>query len=232
MPSRYAPLLQYLHRLASPRVASTAPDAELLHRFVRQHDEAAFAALVTRHGPLVLRVCGQVLQDAQAAEDCLQAVFLVLARRAGSLRRPEALAGWLHGVALRVACKARVAARRVPGMPSHLPEPLDPRPGPLDALTARELLEVLHEEVARLPERYRLPLILCHLEGRTVEEAASQLGWTPGSVKGRLERGRKRLHARLVRRGVGTSGGPAGLGGGQKGGAGGGGAGGRGGRVG
>src|ERR687887_100227 len=172
MPSRYAPLLQYLHRLASPRVASTAPDAALLHRFVRQHDEAAFAALVARHGPLVLRVCGQVLQDAHAAEDCLQAVFLVLARRAASLRRPEALAGWLHGVALRVACKARVAARRVPGMPSHLPEPLDPHPGPLDALTVRELLEVLHEEVARLPERYRLPVVLCCLEGRTAEEAA------------------------------------------------------------
>ena len=96
MPARYAPLLQYLHRLASPRVASTAPDAELLHRFARQHDEAAFAALVARHGPMVLAVCRRVLQT-QDADDAFQATFLVLMRKAATLRQPELLANWLYG---------------------------------------------------------------------------------------------------------------------------------------
>jgi RNA polymerase sigma factor (sigma-70 family) len=195
-----------LRRLAGPPAAEPAPDADLLTRFVRYHDETAFAALVARHGPMVLAVCTHVLRDRHAAEDCVQATFLVLARRAASLRRPHALAAWLHGVALRVAWKARAETRRRPAeVQADPPERPDPHPDPLDVLSARELLALADEEIAQLPEAYRLAVLLCGREGRTLEEAARLLGWTPGSVRGRLVRGRRRLHARLVRRGLSLS---------------------------
>jgi RNA polymerase sigma factor (sigma-70 family) len=175
-------------------------DAVLIERFARLGDEAAFAALVDRHGPMVLRVCRRVLGDAHTAEDAAQAAFLVLARKAGCLRRPEALVGWLYGVAYRVALKAR--ARR-PSQPGPLPPTLPAHhAGPLDELSAREWLALIDAEVQRLPETQRLVVVLCCLEGHTQEEAAQQLGWAPGAVKGRLERGRKRLHERLARRGL------------------------------
>ena len=176
-----------------------AADADLLGRFVARRDESAFAALVSRHGPMVLRVCRRVLADAHAAEDAFQATFLVLAQRAGSLRQPEALAGWLHGVARRVALKAR-PSHPLPG--TLTPNSADARPDPLAEVSAREVLAVLDEEVARLPRVYRLPVLLCCLEGLSQEEAARRLGWTAGSVRGRLERGRKCLHGRLARRGL------------------------------
>src|SRR5262249_21232784 len=110
------------------------------------------------------------------------------------------LAAWLYGVARRVANKARVRARRHGPLP--VPLPADPRADPLAEMSARELLAILDEEIERLPEAYRLPVVLCCLEGLSQEEAAHRLGWTPGSVKGRLERGRVRLHARLARRGL------------------------------
>jgi RNA polymerase sigma factor (sigma-70 family) len=204
--SHPATLLHHIHRLAEPPTEGPVPDADLLARFVRDRDEAAFAALFARHAALVLRVCRHVLGNTEEAEDCAQAAFLVLARRAGSLRRPAALAGWLHGVALRVALKARTAARRRP--PTVLlpvEEVVDHHADPLDTLTARELLLLVEAEIARLPEAYRLPVVLCDHEGRTVQEAARLLGWTAGSVRGRLARGRSRLHARLTRRGLGLS---------------------------
>src|SRR5262249_30397601 len=153
--------------------------------------------------PMVLGVCRRVPGDAQHAEDVFQATFLVLARRAANLRRPEALPGFLYGVALRLARKSRRAARRQPAQ-AHpdAPEPADPRPDPLDALSGRELLGLLDEEVARLPEVYRLPLLLCVIQGRTVEEVAQGLGWSTGSGGGRLARGRERLRERLSRRGL------------------------------
>jgi RNA polymerase sigma factor (sigma-70 family) len=197
MAARPERLLHQLCQLTAP----PASDPALLDRYVRDHDEAAFAALVERHGPLVWNVCRRVLGHAQDAEDAFQAAFLVLARKAGSIRPREALAAWLHGVAYRVACKAR--ARRRPVVAAQ--EPADPRPDPLDELTARELLLILDEEVQRLPAAYRLPLVLCCLEGRTRDETARLLGWTPGSVKGRLERGRALLQARLARRGLAFS---------------------------
>jgi RNA polymerase sigma factor (sigma-70 family) len=180
------------------------PDAALLERFIRHRDEAAFAALVARHGPMVLRVCRRAIGDAHAADDAFQATFLVLARRAAAVRRPESLAAWLHGVAHRVALKARASFARRSLHEAALPEPgpCDPRPDPLEDLSARELLGLLDAEVRQLPEVYRLPVILCCLEGHTQEEAARQLGWSAGSVKGRLERGRARLHARLARHGL------------------------------
>jgi RNA polymerase sigma factor (sigma-70 family) len=197
-------LLRHIHRLASHPDADPGTDADLLSRFVRQRDERAFAALVSRHGPMVLGVCRRVLRDPHQAEDAFQAVFLILARKAAAVRPPDRLAAWLHGVARQVALNARrgeVRRRRreaSAGRPARPPE----APDPLDEMTARELLAALDEDVRRLPETFRLPVLLCCLEGKTQEEAARQLGWTPGSVKGRLERGRARLHARLVKRGL------------------------------
>jgi RNA polymerase sigma factor (sigma-70 family) len=203
MESRRPPLLQQIRRVTGFCPAS---DAELLARYLSQRDQDAFADLVTRHGPMVLRVCRRVLgDDADAAEEAWQATFVVLARRAASVVPPEALPAWLHGVASRVALKARSTAVRR-GQHAGLPlthEPADSRPGPVAEVCARELLTVLDEEVARLPEGYRLAVLLCCFEGATQEEAARRLGWTPGSLQGRLERGRKRLHERLARRGFG-----------------------------
>jgi RNA polymerase sigma factor (sigma-70 family) len=200
MTMSFAPLLNHLRLLtATPTPES---DAALLGRFV-SGDEAAFNELLGRHGPMVWRVCRRVLGDAHTVEDAFQAAFLVLARRAGSIRQPSRLTGWLYGVALRVARKARGAgARRQFGRAADGTEPSARGREPVAELTARELLHALDEEVERLPEVYRLPLILCALEGLPQDEVARRLGWTPGSVKGRLERGRRRLHARLVRRGL------------------------------
>jgi len=200
-------LLGHIRRLVTRPVSDPAADSVLLGRYIARRDEAAFAALVARYGPMVLGVCRRVLTDAHAAEDALQATFMVLARKAAAIRRPDALAGWLYGVARRVALKAQAASarRRLHEAQSLHPAPSDPRPDTLAELSARELLAILDEEVQRLPEVYRLPVILCCLEHRTQEEAARQLGWTPGSVKGRLERGKARLHERLARRGLALS---------------------------
>jgi len=197
-----AEILRHLSSLG--RLPSTVSDKALLDCFVRQRDEQAFAALVARHGPMVLRVCRRVLANADDAEDVVQAVFLVLARKAGTIRRRDSLPSWLHGVAHRLALKARATI--------HRRQRLELRPGvanpatqladPLANVSAREILTILDAELARLPAKYRGPLVLCCLEGRTLQEAAQQLGGSTGSVKGHLERGRRRLHARLLRRGV------------------------------
>jgi RNA polymerase sigma factor (sigma-70 family) len=189
-------LLRQVRGLVAP---DTDGDATLLSRFVRERDEGAFAALVQRHGPAVFGLCRRWLGHEQDAEDAFQAVFLVLARKAGSIRKGQALASWLHGVALRLCRKARgdAARRRVPpGVEPPLP------PDPLESLTARELLQVVDEELARLPERYRAPLVLCYLQGRTQEEAARELGWSKSTLRRRLGRGRDLLRVRLGGRGV------------------------------
>jgi RNA polymerase sigma factor (sigma-70 family) len=202
MPTQADSLLRCVRRIAS-QAGRERDDPALLRRFLTCRDPAAFAALVARHGPMVLRVCERVLGNRHDAEDAFQATFLILARKAAGIRPPGALAAWLHGVAYRVALGARaVARRRRREVPTPDFDPPDPTPDPLCALTARELLSALDEEVQGLPLAYRLPVVLCCLEGRTQEEAARQLGWTAGSVKGRLERARARLHARLVRRGL------------------------------
>jgi len=196
----HSAFLSQLYRLTSPPPG----DSELLRRWVEHRDEDAFTALVSRHGRMVHGVCRRVLGNSHDAEDAFQAVFLTLARKAAALRHPEALPGWLHGVAVRLACKARTAAvrRRCGNQGASAGEPRDPHPDPLDALSARELLGLIDREVARLPEKYRLPLVLCDLEGRTQTEAAQLLGWTLGSFRGRLLRGRERLRTRLARRGI------------------------------
>jgi RNA polymerase sigma factor (sigma-70 family) len=196
-------LLHYIRRLAVQGEPHESSDASLLGKFLANRDERAFTALVERHGALVLQVCWRILGNIHDAQDAFQATFLVLARKAATVRPPEALPVWLHGVARRVALKNRSARFRK----QRLERPLaattsDPHPDPLRELAVRDYLAIIDEEVRRLAVVYRLPVILCCLEGRSLEEAAQQLGWTTGSVKGRLERGRVRLHDRLVRRGL------------------------------
>jgi RNA polymerase sigma factor (sigma-70 family) len=192
-------VLYYARSLAGGAVDQ--PEPLLLERFLARREGAAFAALVERHGPMVLGVCRRVLGNAADADDAFQATFLVLARQAAALRQRASLASWLYGIACRVAWRARAdAARRR----LHERQAQALRPAAAE-LPARELGDVLAEELARLPEKYRLPVVLCHLEGRTNEEAARQLGWPVGSVKGRLARARELLRARLTRRGFGPS---------------------------
>src|SRR5262249_26855177 len=148
--------------------------------------------------PMVLAVCRSVLRHAQDAEDACQATFLVLARKATTVRKPHSLAHWLHGVAYRLAARARAERDR----PHDRRNTDRPPANPLDELTGRELHQILHEELARLPESYRLPLILCYLEGEPQDEAARQLGWTVTTLKGRLNRSRNLLRRRLRRRGL------------------------------
>jgi RNA polymerase sigma factor (sigma-70 family) len=196
-------LLAHLRRLLSRPEEEASGDAELLTRFVRHGDEEAFACLVRRHGGMVQAVCRRVLRDGHASEDAAQAVWLVLARKAATLRRPQALAAYLHGVARQVALNARRAEQRRQQREARALHPVPtPSPDPLEQLSARELLLIVDEEIHRLPEVYRLPVVLCALEGRTAEEAAELLGWTVGSVRGRLARGRSRLETWLAQRGL------------------------------
>jgi RNA polymerase sigma factor (sigma-70 family) len=195
-------LLATIRKLLGTSTADGASDGELLRRFVQLRDEPAFELLVWRHAGLVLSVCRQVLRQEQTVEDAFQATFLVLARKAASISRREALAGWLHRVAFRTAMRARRQAARYP---AEVPAGLD-----LAALPAPEReyrannddLRLLHEEILRLPQKYRLPVICCYLEGRTHAEAARELGWCKGTVAGRLARARDMLRRRLARRGV------------------------------
>jgi RNA polymerase sigma factor (sigma-70 family) len=191
-------LLRHVRRLLVGRCA--APDGELLERFARRGDEAAFAALMQRHGPLVWGVCRRVLGREQDAEDAFQATFLVLARKAQSVRRAGSVGSFLYGVAYRLSVRARAdAARR--GRHERQAAGLAPSASP-DDVTWRELREVLDAELARLPERYRAPLLLCYFEGLTQDEAARQLGWKKRTVKARLDYGRELLRGRLARRGL------------------------------
>ena len=192
--------LKYLRQISGP-VDGGRLDAELLERFVAAHDEAAFARLVERYGPLVLGVCRRVLRNHHDAEDAFQATFLVLARKARHIRRRDALAGWLYRVAYRLAVKHRAAARR---QAERQPPPARPREAE-DQAGWGDLRTVLDEELDRLPERYRTPLRLCCLAGCTRDEAARRLGCTLGALKMRLERGRQLLRNRLARRGLALS---------------------------
>jgi RNA polymerase sigma factor (sigma-70 family) len=174
-------------------------DAELLQRFTRARDERAFALLVERHGPLVWSVCRRILTGAQDAEDAFQATFLVLARRTDSLQNPELLGSWLYGVANRTARKARAQAYRR-RREERQAAPVATESDPMSDLAWQELRAALDEELERLPEKYRLPLVLCYLQGLTNEEAARRLGWPSGSMSFRLARGREMLRERMERR--------------------------------
>jgi RNA polymerase sigma factor (sigma-70 family) len=193
-------LLRHLRR-RSGGDASAASDGQLLERFALRHEEVAFAALMGRHGPMVLNVCRRVLPHAADVEDAFQATFLMLVRKAASIHNQSSVAGWLYRVAYHAAIrtKADAARRRARERRADDRAPVQPSA----EVAWRELQEVLDEELDRLPEKYRAPLVLCYLEGKTHEEAAQQLGWPPGTVKGRLARARDLLRARLTRRGLG-----------------------------
>lgn len=194
-------VLAQLQRWTSPRLAEMS-DAVLLERFRQQRDESAFTALMARYGGMVLRSCRHVLGDVHEAEDAFQATFLILARRADALRQPGALPGFLHSIARRVALKARTKAAACAADTLRIEKLPDRCSDPLTQLTAREVLVILDEEIARLPATQRAAVLLCCVEGHSREETAMILGCTPGSLKGHLERGRRRLQSRLQRRGI------------------------------
>jgi RNA polymerase sigma factor (sigma-70 family) len=191
-------VLGYLRTLVGAEPAGDSIDRELLQRFVAGREEAAFEALMQRHGSMVLGVCRRVLHDVHAAEDAFQATFFVLVRKAASLDRRGSLAGWLYTVAYHLALKARESALR-----RRLRErPLEDLPAAETSAESIwwELRPILDEELDRLPEKYRAPLVLCYLEGKTNADAAQELGCPCGTVSSRLARGRDLLRARLSRR--------------------------------
>ncbi len=193
-------LIRRLRHLADPSAAGALADAQLLERFVASRDEAAFELLVWRHGAMVLSLCRRLLRHEQDAEDAFQATFLTLARKAASIRKSTSLASWLYKVAYRAALAARAdTARR-----ASREQPCVDVPGKDGAEDAvwRDVRLVLDEEVNGLPEKFRAAFVLCHLEGKTNEEAAELLGCPKGTILSRLARARERLRLRLTRRGV------------------------------
>jgi RNA polymerase sigma factor (sigma-70 family) len=192
--------LRHLGSLALAHDAGGPTDSQLLERYLGRRDEAAFEALVRRHGPMVLGVCRRLLPEPHDAEDAFQATFLVLVRKAASIARPHLLGNWLHGVAWRTAREARTlgARRRTrERQVTTMPEPEAPV-----AAAGHDLRPVLDEELRRLPENYRIAVVLCDLEGKSRREAARQLGWPEGTLSGRLARARQLLARRLTRRGL------------------------------
>ena len=177
-------------------------DGQLLSRYSGSKDEVAFEALVARHGPMVLATCRAILKNEHDVEDAFQATFLVLARKAGSIRGGDALGGWLHRVAYRASVQASVEAkkRRRKEAEAAAMAPSDTSHPGLG--TDHDLRPILHEEIDRLPEAQRLPVVLCDLEGLTYEQAAEQLRWTVPTLRCRLSKARQRLKGRLTRRGA------------------------------
>jgi RNA polymerase sigma factor (sigma-70 family) len=196
---RISALLHHVQRLlASPDRPES--DAYLVDRVVEQRDDQAFAALLGRHGPMVWSLCRRLTNQEQDAEDVFQATFLLLARKAAAIRNCASVGSWLFGVARRLAIRTRsdAALRRKIEKQQHSPRVH----GPCNDPTLSELRAVLDEELARLPDKLRAPLLLCYFEECTHEEAAKQLGWSKRLVKFRLESGRKRLRSRLSVRGL------------------------------
>jgi RNA polymerase sigma factor (sigma-70 family) len=194
-------VLQHLRKLLRREGAGGVADSELLSRFLRQRDEAAFEVLVWRHGPMVLAVAQRLLHHSHDAEDVLQATFLTLVRKAGSIGKRESLGSWLYKVAYRIALRvrartARIAARTVPMMD------VSTAASAHEEVAGRELRPLLDAAIGRLPEKYRLPIVLCHLQGKTQREVAAQLGCSLGTVSTRLIRARELLRRQLARQGV------------------------------
>lgn len=194
-------VVRQIERLFTAGSVTGMSEGQLLERFVARRDEAAFAALVARYGPMVLGVCRQMLHDPNDVDDAFQATFLVLVRKAGTLRNRDLLGNWLYGVAYKVAHRARTVKARRHATETPCVEEL--AMGPDQA--AHQPQPWIHEEVQRLPEKYRTPVVLCYLQGLTHEEAAERLRWPLGTVKGRLARARDMLRSRLTRRGMAFS---------------------------
>ncbi len=192
--------VRYIRRMAAGQLHNESSDSQLLEDYTARGDQAAFAAIAKRHGPMVLSVCRRVLGHEQDAEDAFQVTFLALARHAAQVRKKEALASWLHGVAYRTAMSAKRAAarrRRHEGRVESMRQTT-----PCEELTLREIQAMLDEEVQRLPERYRIPFVLCYLEGKSQEEVARALGLKQGTLWSRLNRGRQQLQEHLAKRGI------------------------------
>jgi RNA polymerase sigma factor (sigma-70 family) len=203
-------LVRQLRRLTISRESSALSDVQLLERFVATRDEAAFEVVVWRHGPMVLSTCRRVLRHEQDAEDSFQATFLALARKAGSIGKRQALASWLYKVAFRIALEAK-RSRQKPFTLDRITAggPID---GLIDEAIVRDVAHCVDEEVNRLPERYRVPIILCYFEDKTYEEAGRILGCPRGTVAIRLTRARERLRKRFTRRGLALSSGALAMG--------------------
>jgi RNA polymerase sigma factor (sigma-70 family) len=192
------PIQRFIARISASRATGDDPDRQLLERFVSERDPCAFEAIVERHGPLVLSVCTRVLGGVHDAEDAFQATFLVLVRKAGSIRAPGSLGPWLYGVAYRTALKAKAHVLKR----QKLEKPLVDVAAP--AVRDNEILDdlraVLDEEVNCLPAKYRVPFVLCYMQGKTNAEAAQMLGCAHGTIFSRLAWARERLRKCLSRR--------------------------------
>ncbi len=193
-------ILRHLRTVVAVEQGAELTDRQLLERFATRREQGAFEALVRRHAPLVFGVCRRVLRQEQDAEDAFQATFLVLARKAGAVGHQGSVAGWLHRVAYHAALGTRARTARRERHERQAPQRQSP--DLLEEVTGREFLAVLDEELQRLPEDRRLPLVLCYLQGHTCDDAARQLGWSLRTLKRRLEQGRHSLRARLTRRGI------------------------------
>jgi RNA polymerase sigma factor (sigma-70 family) len=196
-------VLRALRGSLLPQEQAVLTDGELLECFVNRRDGAAFATLVRRHGPMVLGVCRRVLRDEADAEDAFQATFLILVRKAASIRPPSMVGNWLYGVAHTTALKARAMnAKRATKekAAAAVPRSEDTTSG------SEQLLALLDQELKALPDIYRAAIVLCDIEGKSIKEGAAQLGCPPGTVGTRLARGRRLLAQRLSRRGLAVSG--------------------------
>src|ERR1700677_2306095 len=192
--------LRQINRLFADGAVTVLSDAQLLERFVGRRDSEAFEAILARHGPMVLGVCRGILRDPNDAEDAFQATFLILIKNAGSIRANVVLGGWLYQVAYRVAVAANTAAARR--------RMLERKAGEMAAMSSApgttisdELFKAAHEALARLPEKYRLAILLCDLEGKPQAQAARELNWSERTLRRRLAAARERIKFRLSHRG-------------------------------
>src|SRR5262245_57736528 len=191
-------LVRHLRRQATPQAGDDSTDGELLARYAACRDEAAFAALLERHGPMVLGVCRRILRNEADAEDAFQATFLVLVRKAASIRHKAMVGNWLYGVAHYTALKAKAMI----GKRQAKEQAAAQRPANVTQEICWQAQLLVDDELSCLAEKYRVPIVLCDLEGRTIQEAARHLGWPAGTVATRLARGRARLARRLSRTGL------------------------------
>src|SRR5260370_1381741 len=197
-------VLRHIRKLAGAQASGGVTDGQLLQRFVSERDEAAFELLVRRHERMVWGVCRRLLANSHDAEDAFQAAFVVLVRKASTVSKRESVGCWLHQVAYRVALRAGANRARIAGREQRALDPesaIDPHDLPTEVVW-RELRQILDQELSRLPEKYRAPVVLCYLQGKSYEEAAQQLGCSKGTVSTRLTRAREVLRGRLSRRGL------------------------------
>jgi RNA polymerase sigma-70 factor (ECF subfamily) len=193
-------VFQHLHQSLLNRDGDFQTDGQLLDGFIRRREEAAIQTLILRHGPMVLAVCRRILRNHHDAEDAFQATFLVLVRKATTIIPKEMVANWLYGVACNTALKARALAAQKHSRERQVKQM--PEPEAAETRAKLDLQALLDEELRLLPDKYRSPIVLCDLEGKTRKEAADQLGWPEGTVAGRLARARAMLAKRLARHGL------------------------------